>query len=202
MSPIDYVITQHYQLNRDCKEIDELVKYLIDNEGSESIVLFGFSTGAQDVVTYLKGDAISDREYMATLADTEQYQELASKLIKEGKGDELMPRACDEAPITAYRYASISGNDTEDDIFSSDFTDAQLASNLGHINVPCLQIVSGSDSYVPDNIDVHAHAHRMKKYINAEVEILYLDSADHYIKGETECKKLVTAVTLFLKKYT
>lgn len=48
---------------------------------------------------------VSDREYRATLPETQPMLELAENMIKDGKGEELMPRdASPEAPITAYRY--------------------------------------------------------------------------------------------------
>lgn len=47
---------------------------------------------------------VSDREYRATLPQTAAMIDLASTMISEGRGLELMPREADEgAPITAYR---------------------------------------------------------------------------------------------------
>lgn len=47
---------------------------------------------------------VSDREYRATLPDTASMIDLASKMISEGKGSELMPREANpDAPITADR---------------------------------------------------------------------------------------------------
>ena len=47
---------------------------------------------------------VSDREYKATLPQTAAMIDLASTMISEGRGMELMPREADEAaPITAYR---------------------------------------------------------------------------------------------------
>lgn len=47
---------------------------------------------------------VSDREYRATLPETASMIDLASKMISEGKGSDLMPReANSDAPITAYR---------------------------------------------------------------------------------------------------
>ena len=48
---------------------------------------------------------VSDREYRATLPETASMIDLASSMISEGRGSELMPREADPtAPITAYRY--------------------------------------------------------------------------------------------------
>lgn len=47
---------------------------------------------------------VSDREYRATLPETAGMIDLASTMISEGRGSELMPRDADPfSPITAYR---------------------------------------------------------------------------------------------------
>lgn len=51
---------------------------------------------------------VSDREYRATLPQTAAMIDLASTMISEGRGLELMPREADEgAPITAYRWVAV-----------------------------------------------------------------------------------------------
>lgn len=49
---------------------------------------------------------ISDREYRATLPETAAMIDLASNMIKEGQGSELMPRDADLFPITANRLVN------------------------------------------------------------------------------------------------
>lgn len=47
---------------------------------------------------------VSDREYNATLPKTASMIDLASKMISEGRGSELMPRVANpDVPITADR---------------------------------------------------------------------------------------------------
>ena len=47
---------------------------------------------------------VSDREYRATLPETAAMIDLASTMISEGRGSELMPTEADsESPITASR---------------------------------------------------------------------------------------------------
>lgn len=47
---------------------------------------------------------VSDREYKATLPETAAMIDLASKMISEDRGSELMPREANpDSPITAYR---------------------------------------------------------------------------------------------------
>ncbi|KAG0591656.1 hypothetical protein KC19_1G191200 [Ceratodon purpureus] len=105
-------------LKEDALEIEQLLNYLIDQENSEGFILIGHSTGCQDIVNYLRTGGhctravrgailqapVSDREFLVTLPETQPKLELAEKMIKEGKGEELMPRdTSPEAPITAYR---------------------------------------------------------------------------------------------------
>uniref|UniRef100_A0A7I4DMQ7 Uncharacterized protein n=1 Tax=Physcomitrium patens TaxID=3218 RepID=A0A7I4DMQ7_PHYPA len=140
-------------LKEDAVEIELLLNYLIDQEDSEGFILVGHSTGCQDIVHYLRTGGhctravrgailqapVSDREFRATLPETQPMLELAERMIKEGKGEELMPRdASPEAPITANRFRSLCAYMGDDDLFSSDFTDAQLKALLGHMSrVPC-----------------------------------------------------------------
>ncbi|PKI68758.1 hypothetical protein CRG98_010815 [Punica granatum] len=108
-------------LQQDAAEIDQLISYLINKEDSEGVVLLGHSTGCQDIVHYLRTNAacsravraailqapVSDREYRATLPETATLIDLASAMIKEGRGSEFMPREADPtAPITANRWAT------------------------------------------------------------------------------------------------
>ncbi|KAG2727398.1 hypothetical protein I3760_01G155900 [Carya illinoinensis] len=105
-------------LQQDAKELDQLISHLINKEDSEGVVLLGHSTGCQDIVHYMRTNAacsravraailqapVSDREYRATLPETAAMIDLASTMISEGRGSELMPRDADPtSPITAYR---------------------------------------------------------------------------------------------------
>lgn len=48
---------------------------------------------------------VSDREYKATLPETASMIDLASNMISEGRGSELMPREANpDSPIIAYRW--------------------------------------------------------------------------------------------------
>ncbi|RZC53215.1 hypothetical protein C5167_012070 [Papaver somniferum] len=85
---------------------------------SSSYTGYGTSSLKQDIVHYLRTNAacsravraailqapVSDREFRATLPETAEMIDLASTMISEGRGDELMPlRANPDAPISAYR---------------------------------------------------------------------------------------------------
>ncbi|KAG6396285.1 hypothetical protein SASPL_142433 [Salvia splendens] len=119
-------------LKQDAAELDQLISYLINKEDSEGVVLLGHSTGCQAPA--------SDREYRATLPETASMIDLASTMINEGRGSELMPREANpDSPITAYRFHSLCAYNGDDDMFSSDFNEDQLKQKLGHMsNTPTL----------------------------------------------------------------
>lgn len=55
------------------------------------------------ILVYIQAP-VSDREYRATLPETAAMIDLASTMISEGRGLDLMPREADPAsPITATR---------------------------------------------------------------------------------------------------
>ncbi|KAM7459289.1 hypothetical protein LguiA_036733 [Lonicera macranthoides] len=164
-------------LKQDATELDQLISYLINKEDSEGVVLVGHSTGCQDIVHYMRTNAacsravraailqapVTDREYRATLPETAAMIDLASKLISEGRGSELMPREANpDSPINAYRYHSLCSYMGDDDMFSSDLSEDQLRQILGHMaNTPCQVIYSMGDEYVPDYVDKKALVERL-----------------------------------------
>ncbi|XP_076892123.1 UPF0613 protein PB24D3.06c-like [Bidens hawaiensis] len=164
-------------LKEDALELDQLINHLINKENSEGVVLLGHSTGCQDIVHYMRTNAacsravraailqapVGDREFRATLPETAAMIDLASKLISEGQGSELMPReANQDSPITAYRFHSLCAYMGDDDMFSSDLSDDQLKQRLGHMcNTPCQVIFSMADEYVPDYVDKKALVQRL-----------------------------------------
>ncbi|KAL8153654.1 hypothetical protein V2J09_011414 [Rumex salicifolius] len=177
-------------LDQDAVELDQLISHLINKEDSQGVVLLGHSTGCQDIVHYMGRNSacsravraailqapVSDREYRATLPETAAMIDLATRMISEGKGLEIMPReANSDAPITAYRYNSLCGYMGDDDMFSSDLSDDQLRMRLGHMsNTPCQVIYSMADEYVPEYVDKKSLIERLCKALGgaekAEIE--------------------------------
>ena len=98
-----------------------------------------------------------------------------------------MPRSAFWAPITAKRYLDLHDRNGADDYFSSDLTDTELMERLGHIGQAvdkALVVFSGSDEYVPSNVDSFALTQRLVAAMNSHVtepvvEALYLASANH-----------------------
>lgn len=200
-------------LKQDAMELDQLISYLINKENSEGVALLGHSTGCQDIVYYLRTNAacsravraailqapVSDREYRATLPETAAMIDLASSMMKEGRGSELMPKEADScAPITAYRYHSLSAYMGDDDMFSSDLSDDQLKQRLGHMTTtPCQVIFSMADEYVPEYVDKKALVARLCKALGG-AESVEIEHGNHSLSNRTQ--EAVRAIVDFVKR--
>jgi Protein of unknown function (DUF1749) len=170
-----------------------------DEDDDVRFCLIGHSTGCQDAVHFLKHAAdryvnrlalvvlqapVSDRESAASMMSTraaaaDEYQDnlrLAQQLRDSGQADEMMPRKCFWAPITARRFLDLQERGGADDYFSSDYTNDELRERLQHVGIRAcrstastsscnssgsssrrrLQVLvaySGMDEYVPDHVD-------------------------------------------------
>ncbi|GMI90110.1 hypothetical protein like AT5G19050 [Hibiscus trionum] len=200
-------------LQQDAMELDQLISYLINKENSEGVVLLGHSTGCQDIVHYMRTNAacsravraailqapVSDREYRATLPETAAMIDLASSMIKEGRGSDLMPKEADPcAPITAYRYNSLCAYMGDDDMFSSDLNDHQLKMRLGHMsNTPCQVIFSMGDEYVPEYVDKKALVERLCRAMGG-AEKVEVEHGNHSLSNRVH--EAVQAIIAFVKR--
>lgn len=200
-------------LKQDAMELDQLISYLINKEDSEGVVLLGHSTGCQDIVYYMRTNAacsravraailqapVSDREYKATLPETAAFIDLASTMISEGRGSELMPREADEqSPMTAYRYYSLCAYMGDDDMFSSDLSEDQLKTRLGHMStVPCQVIFSMADEYVPEYVDKRALVERLCKAMGG-AEKVEIEWGNHSLSNRVA--EAVQAIVDFVKR--
>ncbi|XP_042514850.1 UPF0613 protein PB24D3.06c-like [Macadamia integrifolia] len=200
-------------LKEDALEIDELIGYFINKEDSEGVVLLGHSTGCQDIVYYMRTNAacsravraailqapVSDREYRATLPETAEMIDLASSMIREGRGMDLMPREANpDAPITAYRYHSLCAYMGDDDMFSSDLSDDQLRMRLGHLETtPCQVIFSMADEYVPEYVDKKALVERLCRALGG-AEKVEIEWGNHSLSNRV--KEVVEAIVGFVKR--
>jgi len=99
----------------------------------------------------------------------------------EGKEDALLTEKLFGAPITAYRFLSLAGRLTDDDMFSVDLREDELEPILTPVRVPILLCFSERDEYVPDKVGQKAFALRMIKVLkknSSRVECRYF-SGDH-----------------------
>lgn len=140
-------------LEGDAQEIQLLLCHL----KKQQVILMGHSTGCQDLMTYLSKDRpqkvkgvilqapVSDRDdFNCRNPDGSEELELATKLVKEGKGHQLLPRDISSdsengsedlkgntnliinPAFTAYRYHSLFSKNGDDDFFSNDLSDEEL----------------------------------------------------------------------------
>ena len=210
-------------LTQDVFEIDQLLscpKLLnYTSKNNLNVILIGHSTGCQDAVHYVKHGTfkhkildiilqapVSDREGMVLEqlgeggeggeARLQEAIAIAVKSVSEGNGDVLMKRDTPGifgVPMTAERYMSLSGKMTEEDLFSSDLTDNELNTQLGHVKNNEIEdkemntkrkttksccVLSGSDQYVSSSL--------LEKYDDFGKRMaLHLGGDYHIVKGGT-----------------
>lgn len=150
----------------------------------------GHSTGCQNSVHFCKygndelvsrlkcmvlQGPVSDRESCVGDSKVTASIHHARQLISQGKQQEMMPRDSFWAPITAERFVSLHDKFGEDDFFSSDLTDEEMESRLGHIGqrgkdygLRVLVAFSGKDEYVPDHVNKEVLLQRLCRAMNSE----------------------------------
>ena len=164
-------------LQRDVEELSKCVAYFRSIK-SGKIVLLGHSTGCQDVVEYLVGQGqetrapidggilqapVSDREALVLALDPEMYHEsckIAQEMVDAGRGEDILPSKYSifgPSPICARRWLSLASpnHDGDDDYFSSDLSNEQLAKSFGSVPARtslCI-LFSGSDEHMSKTID-------------------------------------------------
>ena len=195
-------------LDTDVKELDEVIdRLLADATKNHKISLIGHSTSCQDIVRYLKKGRhrfkitsavlqapVSDREAMFNEHGADviaSARALGEKMCAAGDGDEIMPRTTPGVfgtPITASRYASLSGRCTADDMFSSDLIKSELEDKLDHLyrGPPVLWYFSGDDEYVPEAVkeNYHGFARRLLSATGMESGSAFITSPyDNHVLG-------------------
>lgn len=72
-------------------------------------------------------------------------------------------------------------------MFSSDLTDEELESRLGHVDVPILFAFSGADEYVPGHVDVTRLAQRLVTVVKGRPSrSVVIEGANHSLRGHEE----------------
>ena len=202
-------------LKKDCQELTKLLAALKERYRFEKVIVLGHSTGAQDALYYMRyGEmascvdgvvlqgAVSDREIIATFERTPHMLQEAKKLIAEGKHTTLLSERLEDAPITAERFLSLTGRLTDDDMFSTDLTEAELQPILSSVKVPILLCFSADDQYVPDKTAQKDFAQRMVAVLrkSCQVECQYLPG-EHGLAKPEHYQPFVNAVCQFLVSY-
>ncbi|CDK26277.1 unnamed protein product [Kuraishia capsulata CBS 1993] len=172
-------------LMRDADEISQLVAYLRGEKGGsrKKVVLFGHSTGCQDIVQYISKlkptdplkqidggiiqASISDREaiYMELesqgkgWAELEELNQFAQSYVDEGRSLDVLPKRYSDlflgAPLNAYRWLSLAKKLGDDDFFSCDLTPEDNQATFGKIDRKLCVLYSEADEYVPSFVDRH-----------------------------------------------
>jgi pimeloyl-ACP methyl ester carboxylesterase len=210
-------------LERDTTELTELLSFLQTYRGAHQYVLVGHSTGCQNAVHYLKHGKykesirgvvlqapVSDREHaMMESEHYKKYLEVAQTLRDAGKAEEMMPRAALWAPITAQRYLDLNERGGADDMFSSDFSDEELAERLRHVGQTKSHVLvafSGSDEFVPSHVDSKALTKRLVEAMNIDckgapvAQGLVIETANHNLAmGPKDAFAFVEKVSELLK---
>lgn len=194
-------------LVQDAKDIGALVKYLRIQRKASKVVLIGHSTGCQDIMEYFtkfegytqketNGDyaidgavlqaPVSDRECIAMSLDLDKQIRLTEEYVeKNSPGDYSinLPTSLTEntfsAPISAERWLSFISVKGKDDYFSTDLDDDYLRGNFEKIDKPLLILHSGSDQFVPKDVDKQAVVDRWHRFLKKE----YISKYSGVVKG-------------------
>lgn len=185
-------------LDRDVEEMSLVVQYL-KRGNKKKIVLMGHSTGTQDCIHYLLTNgkevdgvilqaSVSDREAMVLSMGQEEVDRINDAVLKlqEAHGaDHIIPREYSDrffgAPMTCYRWLSMSLKGGDDDYFSSDLSDEQLRSTFGKVDKPLLFLYSGDDEFVPSTVDKQRLVEHWSSFVPAQ----YLSKESKVVPGAT-----------------
>ena len=187
-------------------------------------VFLGHSTGCQDAIHYLTSSPgsdtrpkiqgailqapVSDREALWRLGDMgseiAEVEALAKQWIKDGKGDDVLPREHtmyvfgQRSVVSAKRFLSLTSpgpeHEGEDDYFSSDLSPQRLQSTFGKVGASgarAMVLMGGADEYVPDVVDSQALLARWVKTLEEGKAIVddgtgVVAGADHQLESCSE----------------
>jgi pimeloyl-ACP methyl ester carboxylesterase len=212
-------------LSQDANEIYDALAYLDRECAVGQVVLVGHSTGCQDLVQLFRKRAtdievqlklnvvalvlqapVSDRLYVEWTSDSDALSDeiaLAKRLIAAADDDEtsepLMPRpnlVAGMVPISAERYLSLASRDGDDDLFSADLSDRELAERLEPLrsaNARVYCVFSADDEYVPPSVDTGALAKRFEQACGCKS--IVLPGVDHAL--EANASSLAQFLSLF-----
>ncbi|KAK9459445.1 uncharacterized protein V1516DRAFT_679939 [Lipomyces oligophaga] len=162
-------------LARDTTEIEKAIVYFRRRDPKAKIVLMGHSTGSQDTISYLSRHQpstefgsldggilqapVSDREAMQVLFPDQAAEmcEFAASWETMDRSFDFLPKRYSDAffgtPITAYRWLSLARKGGDDDYFSSDIDHKELLTTFGIVRAPICVLISGSDEFMPSELD-------------------------------------------------
>jgi len=193
-------------LDRDADELLMLSQHLATHYDSQGIVIVGHSTGCQDAVRYAQRCAsdssaapmvgvvlqapVSDREFMSLQPDFRELLVKAEGMVAEGRGEDIVTRDIFGEGVPAFmsarRLVSLMQRGGDDDMFSSDLSDAELAGLLGHVGgqCPALVLVSGADEYVPPGVDREHLGRRLAAAMGPSAKMEIVEGGNHTLLGK------------------
>lgn len=215
-------------LDRDVEDLSSLLTFLRDRRGAKQIALLGHSTGCQITVRFLADDGtgasealrsmvvlavlqapVSDREAAPSSGvNVPEVVAEARTLVDAGNASKIISHALyGFIPLSAQRALDLFDRLGADDMFSSDMTDSELSSRLGHLgrcSAQVLLVLSMLDQYVPlANSGGAAYADLGKRLLSAvacsnedapNASLLMIDGADHALSEQPHVDTLVQAV--------
>ncbi|CEP14159.1 hypothetical protein [Parasitella parasitica] len=199
-------------LQTDSKQLDTLVRYLQSKRQKKKIVFIGHSTGFQDcywhnkngecnqaVSGYILQAPCSDRQYLASLKNYQEYLVVSSKMRAYGVGREIMPRDAHWSPITADRYYSLAAKHGDDDVFSTDFTDQEIKELFQGVDRPIVWVYGEKDEYyMPSNGDAMKNIERFMSLVPAIKGGHLVANADHCINDKVAQQDFCKIVSDYL----
>ncbi|KAF9437770.1 hypothetical protein BGZ76_011228 [Entomortierella beljakovae] len=201
-------------LQDDVKELDVLFTFLREERAKSRLFIVGHSTGCQDAISYalygkhkaviqgiiLQGP-VSDREFMASSMDMYgKYLRLAQRMINDGKGQELMVREVDVAPVTAYRFNSLGSVGGDDDMFSSDTPFEKMQALFGQVTIPLIMVHSGKDEYIPAHVNKERLVSQLAAACPSSLGAVVLPDADHAISDQASQFKFCEVAVQFFRR--
>lgn len=155
--------------------------------------------------------SVSDREAIAMdmpTSELENANAMAKEWCSSGKGEHILPLNITASnfgknPVTARRWVSLACKGGEDDYFSSDLDDADLAKTFGKIDKPLLILYGEKDEYVPSYVDRKKLVSRWIPFVKGKVDEQskqLLEGASHNLNGDDQevVDKLVKRIGKFL----
>ena len=104
--------------------------------------------------------------------------------------------------MTARRFLSLFTRDGDDDMFSSDLSEAELIERVGGVAeaIPVRIVVSGADEYVPDRVDKYATAKRIAAAMGPKATVTLITGANHSIADAAHISEFVENAVDFIRE--
>ncbi|GAF93099.1 unnamed protein product, partial [marine sediment metagenome] len=172
----------------------------LEKQGFTNIHLCGHSLGTCKVIYYLAKTQdkrvnsvilLSPSDMLGLVRkDKERFKEeiiTAEKMIKQGKGNRLMPRdVWDEIPITANSYLNLFGDNSETAIFNF-YNSKDKSEKLSKISCPILSVMGKKDDSFVVSIKDTMRIIKERAKSSPRCEYKILGDADHnYIEYEQQ----------------